>query len=158
MHRMLRDRLSGLALLLLVGLAGATAEARLFAPNAPPREANPSIPTEIEADPVLSALDAIGKPGALPRIGAAHDIAPVTRMSGGGGGGTDAIFPGGAASTTGSLRFLDGVSDARDPLQLLPAEPSVAQRVPVPASAGLLLGAIASLALLRRMRRRAASI
>ena len=103
----------------------------------------------LQPDPVLPVIESIGQPSETPRLDVGGlRIAAASRLSGGDGA-NESLFAGGVASSAGNPRLLEGVSEARDPVQLLPPEPSVAVRISAPLPHAL-LAALAALIVLRR--------
>ena len=103
-------------------------------------------------DPVLPVIESIGEPSEAPRLDPGGlRIAAASRLAGGDGA-NESLFAGGVASSGGNTRLIEGVSEARDPVQLLPPEPSVAIQISAP-PANALLAALAVVIMLRNRAR-----
>lgn len=107
--------------------------------------------SEMATDPVLPIVESIGQASEPPQLGPMprNGLAPLLR---GADGANEILFAGGEASAAGVARLFEGVSAARDPVQLLPYEPTVALRIDAPGSGLLLLTAAALIALRIRPR------
>jgi hypothetical protein len=101
--------------------------------------------------PVLPIVESIGQASEPPQLNPVQRDVVAPRLRGAEGAG-DILFAGGIASATGNPRLLEGLSEARDPADLLPPEPSVAVRIDTPGSGVLLVAAAALIALRNHAR------
>lgn len=156
MTRRLRESIRGAALC-LVAMSGAVgAHAAPLSPTwnmrAPAPETTVAARGGIAPDPVLPVLESIGQASEPPRLAdGGLRIAEAPRLSGGDGA-SEILFAGGVASSGGNTRLMEGVTEARDPVQLLPPEPTVAVRISGPLPHAL-LAAVAAVIVLRNRAR-----
>jgi hypothetical protein len=145
----LRSALAGTVLCVAAITDGDLAHAGPFSPTWNPEAVQAE--SDVAADPVLPIVESIGQASEPPRLGAVPRGASAPRLSGADGA-NEILFAGGIASTTGNPRLLEGLSEARDPVELLPPEPSIPVRIDTPGSGVLLLAAAALIALRNHAR------
>lgn len=149
MNHRLRSPIVGAAMCLAAISVVDLARAGPFSPTWNPEAVEAE--SEIAADPVLPIVESIGQASEPPRLGTVLRGAAAPRLSGADGA-NEILFAGGSASAIGNPRLLEGLSEARDPVELLPPEPSISVRIDTPGSGVLLLAAAALIALRNHAR------